>query len=107
MADRESPAHLRGGGAANGRAASGKAANGRVPKRDTDDIVAEIERTRQNLAQTIDALADRVSPASNVRRLRESAAEQLTRPEVQLAAVAIMLAASGVAVYRIWGRRRG
>ena len=30
----------------------------------------EIERTRENLAQTIDALADRVSPANNVRRVR-------------------------------------
>ncbi|MGN6791514.1 MAG: DUF3618 domain-containing protein [Streptosporangiaceae bacterium] len=86
---------------------NGTAGNGRVSKRDSDDIVAEIERTRQNLARTIDSLADRVSPASNVRRLRERAAEQAAKPEVQLAAAAAALAVTGIAIYRIWGRRRG
>jgi len=83
------------------------ATDGRVAKRDSDEIVAEIERTRQNLARTIDTLADRVSPSSNVRRLRERTADQLARPQVQLAAAAIALAATGVVIWRIWGRRRG
>jgi len=82
------------------------AGNGKIAKRDSDAIVAEIERTRQNLARTIDSLADRVSPAGNMRRLRERAADQVTRPEVQLAAVAAVLAVTGFAIYRIWGRRR-
>jgi len=85
---------------------TGKAANGRVTRRDSDDIVAEIDRTRQNLARTIDTLADRVSPSSNVRRLRERASEQLAKPEVQLAALAVGLAVTGVVILRIWGRRR-
>jgi type VI protein secretion system component VasF len=108
MADQEGRA-ARGTVAVQGTAAgSGKAAaNGRVAKRDSDEIVAEIERTRQNLARTIDSLADRVSPARNVRRLRVRAAEQAARPEVQLAAVAAVLAVTGVAIYRLWGRRRG
>jgi len=83
------------------------AGNGRVSQRDSDAIVAEIERTRQNLARTIDSLADRVSPASNVRRLRERAAEQLDRPEVKLTILAAAFVATGVTIYRIWGRRRG
>jgi hypothetical protein len=103
MADRESRGKQRGGVAVSGKAA----ANGRVAKRDTDEIVAEIERTRQNLARTIDSLADRVSPASNVRRLRERAAAEFSRTEVQVAVIAAALAATGFAVYRIWGRRRG
>jgi len=41
-----------------------------------------------------------------MRRLRERAADQVTRPEVQLAAVAAVLAVTGFAIYRIWGRRR-
>ncbi len=41
-----------------------------------DALVAQIERTRENLAQTIDTLAERVSPAGNMRRLRERALEQ-------------------------------
>jgi len=86
---------------------NGAAPNGRVAKRDSDEIVAEIERTRQNLARTIDSLADRVSPASNVRRLREQVAEQVAKPEVQLAALAAALAVTGITIYRIWGRRRG
>ncbi|MDR2986946.1 MAG: DUF3618 domain-containing protein [Nocardiopsaceae bacterium] len=86
---------------------NGAAGNGRVAKRDSDQIVAEIERTRQNLARTIDSLADRVSPASNVRRLRERVADQAAKPEVQLAAVAAALAITGIAIYRVWGRRRG
>ncbi len=97
MADRDSPPQLRG---------SIVAGNGRVPRRDTDAIVAEIERTRQNLARTIDSLADRVSPAGNMRRLRERAADQLTRPEVQLAAAAVVLVAAGYVVYRVTRRRR-
>ncbi len=85
----------------------GAASNGRVSKRDSDEIVAEIERTRQSLARTIDTLADRVSPSSNVRRLRERVAEQAAKPEVQLAAMATALAVAGIAIYSIWGRRRG
>ena len=36
---------------------------------DPDTLVTEIERTRDNLARTIDAIADRVSPANNARRV--------------------------------------
>jgi hypothetical protein len=82
------------------------AVRGSVAKKDPDAIVAEIERTRENLAQTIDELADKVSPANNVRRLRERLAEQAARPEVQLAAAAVGLAVLGLTIYRIWGRRR-
>lgn len=97
MADRDSPPQQRAGITAG---------NGRVAKRDTDAIIAEIEQTRQNLARTIDSLADRVSPAGNMRRLRDRAAEQATRPEVQLAAVAAVLVAAGLVVYKIARRRR-
>jgi len=108
MADPDSHARVRASSAANGRVAltGTVSSNGRVARRDSEDIVAEIERTRENLARTIDTLADRVSPASNARRLRERASEELRRPEVQLAAVALGLAVTGVVIYRLWGRRR-
>jgi len=73
---------------------------------DPEAIVAQIERTRENLAQTIDTLADRVSPAGNARRLRERAIEQAGRPEVRMAAVAVGLAVVGIVVLRFWGKRR-
>jgi hypothetical protein len=81
--------------------------NGTVAKRSSEQIVADIERTREDLARTIDALTERVSPASNMRRLKEQLAEQAGRPEVQLAAAAVGLAVVGVMIYRIWGRRKG
>jgi hypothetical protein len=82
------------------------AVSGSVAKQSPDVIVAEIERTRENLARTIDALTEKVSPANNVRKLREQIAEQVARPEVILGAAAVGLAVVGFAIYRIWGRRR-
>src|SRR5579875_329091 len=69
-------------------------------------IVAESERTRENLARTIDALADRVSPAYAAQRLRERARAQAARPEVRLAAAAAGLAVVGLVLLRSWARRR-
>jgi hypothetical protein len=82
------------------------AVRGSVARQSPDMIVAEIERTRESLARTIDALTEKVSPANNVRRLREQVAGQVARPEVKLAAAAAGLAVVGIAIYRIWGRRR-
>jgi hypothetical protein len=73
---------------------------------DPDAFVAEIERTRENLARTIDTLAERVSPANVARKLRERVREQAARPEVRLAAMAVGFAVAGVVVLRIWGRRK-
>jgi hypothetical protein len=109
MADTDSAVEVR-GSVATRAAANGHAA---ADTNDPDEIVARIERTRENLAQTIDTLADRVSPAGNARRLRERAMEQrdralqqVARPEVRMAAVAAGLAVAGLVVLRIWSRRR-
>ena len=85
------------------------AVEGAVAKADRGDpdvLVAQIERTREDLARTIDTLADRVSPAGNVRMLREKVAEQVARPEVQLGAAAVGAAVVGLAILRMWARRR-
>ncbi|MGH3273298.1 MAG: DUF3618 domain-containing protein [Streptosporangiaceae bacterium] len=82
------------------------AMSGSVAKPGPDMIVAEIERTRENLARTIDALTEKVSPANNVRRLKERVAEQVARPDIILGAVAVGLALAGLTIYRLWGRRR-
>jgi hypothetical protein len=84
----------------------GTVASRAVNGSDPDAIVAQIERTRENLAQTIDTLAERVSPASNARRLRDRALEQAQRPEVRMAAAAVGLAIVGIAILKIWGRRK-
>jgi hypothetical protein len=94
--------------------AHGATVNGAAPhergrresRRESDEIVAEIERTRENLARTIDTLADRVSPSSNIRRLRERASAELAKPEVQLTAVAVAVVLTGVVILRAVAKRR-
>ena len=80
--------------------------NGAVAKGDPEVLYAEIERTREDLARTIDTLAERVSPASNLRLLRNKAAQQVSRPEVQLGAAALGAAVVGLTILRIWARHR-
>jgi Protein of unknown function (DUF3618) len=81
-------------------------ANGEVALRDPDALVKEIERTRENLARTIDTLTQRVSPANVARRALSRVLDQASRPEVQLAAGAAAAAVVTVAVLA-WRRRRG
>ena len=85
-------------------------ANREVAVRDPDALVTEIERTRENLAQTIDQLADRVSPANVAHRALGQVREQLERPEARMAGGAVaalaVLGVLGVAVYLIRRRHR-
>jgi hypothetical protein len=86
------------------------AVDGAVAKNDPEVLVAQIERTRDDLARTIDSLAERVSPANNMRLLRDSVrakvSTQLAKPEVQLGAVAVGVAVVGLAVLRAWAKHR-
>ena len=82
------------------------AVEGAVAKGDPDVLLAQIEQTREDLARTIDSLAERVSPAGNVRMLRTKLAEQAARPEVQMGAAAVGVAVVGLAILRRWARHR-
>jgi hypothetical protein len=77
-----------------------------VAKSNPDLLLTQIEQTREDLARTIDDLAERVSPASNVRLLRNKLAAQAARPEVRLGAAAVGVAVVGLTVLRIWAQRR-
>ena len=83
-------------------------ANREVAVRDPDALVTEIERTRENLAQTIDQLADRVSPANVAQRALGRAREQFQRPEARMAggAVAALAVLGVLGVYLIRRRHR-
>ncbi len=79
--------------------------NGEIAVRDPDVLVKEIERTRENLARTIDALTERVSPARVARRTVSRVQEQASRPEARLATGAALITVAAVAYLR-WRRGR-
>ncbi len=68
-------------------------------------LVGEIERTRANLARTIDEIADRVTPANVVKRATDRAKERLSQVD-PLVGGAVALAAVSVSCYLIWRKLR-
>jgi len=75
---------------------------------DQATLMADIDRTRAELARTIDAISDRVSPRRNVQRaageLRERASQ--IDPVIVGAAVAAAVLVGGVAVLLLVRRRK-
>jgi CHASE3 domain sensor protein len=51
---------------------------------DQETLVADIDRTRAELARTIDAISDRVSPKNNARRAMEQLRQRASQLEEQL-----------------------
>ena len=68
-------------------------------------LVGEIERTRADLARTIDEIADRVSPGNVARRTTDRALERLSQVD-PLVGGAVALAAVSVTSYLIWRKLR-
>ncbi len=68
-------------------------------------LVGEIERTRAELAQTIDAIADRVAPGNVARRAADRAKDRLSQVD-PLVGGAVALAAVSVTCYLIWRKLR-
>jgi hypothetical protein len=68
-------------------------------------LVSEIERTRADLARTIDEIADRVAPGNVARRTADRAKEQFSQVD-PLISGAVALAAVSVTCYLIWRRLR-
>ena len=68
-------------------------------------LVGEIERTRANLARTIDEIADRVSPANVMRRTSDKARERISQID-PLVGGAVALAVASATCYVIWRKLR-
>ena len=68
-------------------------------------LVGEIERTRDNLARTIDEIADRVSPSNVARRAGDRVRDRISQID-PLVGGAVALAAVSVTCYMVWRRLR-
>ena len=72
-----------------------------------DALVADIDRTRAELAATIDAISDRVSPKKNARRVLDQVRQRAAQVDPKLAGGAAAAVAVGVVVIFVWRRRKG
>ena len=76
-----------------------------VEKLPPNALVGEIERTRANLARTIDEIADRVTPANIVKRTTDRAKERLSEVD-PLIGGAVVLATVSLTCYLVWRKLR-
>jgi hypothetical protein len=73
---------------------------------DQDVLVADIDRTRAELARTIDAISDRVSPKKNVRRGLEQLRQQTGQVDPLIAGAAAAAVLVSVTVIFLVRRRK-
>jgi hypothetical protein len=83
--------------------------NRATPPRTPEQIEADLERARSDLARTIDEIADRVLPRNIARRAVGKARAQLVDEEGRVRVGRVGAMAAGVAAFvalNIWRRRR-
>lgn len=68
-------------------------------------LVTEIERTRAELARTIDEISDRVSPSRVARRAADRARDRISQIDPLIGGAAA-LAVVGVTCFLVWRRLR-
>ena len=73
---------------------------------DQDTLVADIEQTRVQLARTIDAIADRVSPQKNVSRVLDQVRQRISRVDPLIAGAAAGAVLVSVTVVFLVRRRK-
>ena len=74
---------------------------------DQDTLVAGIDRTRAELARTIDAISERVSPKRNVNRALEQARRRASQVDPLMAgATAAAVLVSVTVIFLVRRRRR-
>jgi hypothetical protein len=73
---------------------------------DQDALVADIDRTRAELARTIDAISDRVSPKKNVDRALEQFRQRASQVDPLMAGAAAAAVLVSVTVIFLVRRRK-
>jgi hypothetical protein len=71
-----------------------------------DALVADIDRTRTELARTIDAISDRVSPKKNAQRVGDQLRERVGQIDPVMAGAAAAAVVIGVSVLLLLRRRK-
>jgi Protein of unknown function (DUF3618) len=71
-----------------------------------DVLVADIDRTRAELARTIDAIADRVSPKKNVARAMDQVRQRASQIDPLIAGAAAVAVVVGVTALLLLRRRK-
>jgi hypothetical protein len=71
-----------------------------------DALVADIERTRADLAKTIDAISDRLSPANAARRTAGRVRERVAEIDPVVAGAAALAVVGGATVLLLLRRRK-
>jgi type VI protein secretion system component VasF len=71
-----------------------------------DALVADIDRTRDQLAHTIDAISDRVSPKKSAQRAVDRIRTRLSQVDPIMVGAAAGAVVIGVTVLILWRRRR-
>ena len=72
---------------------------------DQDMLVADIDRTRAELARTIDAISDRVSPKKNVERAADRLRDRISQVDPVIAGAAATAVVVGVTALLLLRRR--
>jgi len=73
---------------------------------DQDTLVADIDRTRTQLARTIDAISDRVSPKKNVDRAVAEVRLRISQIDPVVAGAAVAAVVVGVTALFLFRRRK-
>ena len=71
-----------------------------------DALVADIDRTRTELARTIDAISDRVSPKKNVQRVTDQFRERASQIDPVVAGAVAAAVVIGVTALLLLRRRK-
>jgi hypothetical protein len=73
---------------------------------DQDALVADIDRTRTELARTIDAISDRVSPKKNVNRAMDQIRARVSQIDPKMAGAGAVVVVVGLTAFIVLRRRR-
>jgi hypothetical protein len=73
---------------------------------DQRTLVADIDRTRAELARTIDAITDRVNPRKNVDRAMEEVRQRTAQIDPLMAGAAAAAVLLGVTALFLWRRSK-